>query len=435
MYGRNAVNSTRKDFYSTAAMICAGLFMLSLAVMTTHASDQHFFDNGQFALRAADGGVLESAVPIFHNGTLVGGHNHKIVEAFDNVPGSGSFPLTFVDMHANTFLRAVYQKPGGGGAELGTSVVGSASFRTTAGLQFIPTTTRGDVNTTGAFGRYFSQIVGNFGSQASLTTTRSFPDPPIGKTTVGLTVDFTADQNINLATGGVFTGNDRLRMMTVSSMFSTSTVYDADILRYEDANGDIQTLQLTSTTARNAHLLPAPDELGSWIELIKSPGSTWSADSPTIRIDLTNTNGMRLGVQGFLAGTTSPNDDSLSVWLEWLDAPDTISAGTNLGIGVDVVATGDPDRPVITGDLNADGFVGIEDLNAVLGNWNQTVLPGFFTAGDPTADGFVGIEDLNVVLGNWNAGTPPPTQASSAVPEPGTLALTCFAAFWFLRKR
>ncbi len=383
-----------------------------MAVMPAVASDQVIFDDGTLALRAADGGVLEPAVPIFFNNSLIGGHNHKIVEAFDQVPGTGSFPLVFVDLHTNTFLRNTYQKPDGSGAALGTSVVGSASFRTTSGLQFIPTVTRGDVTATSAL-RYASQIVGDFGTQASLTTTRSFPDPIVGKTTVGLTVDFTSDQNINLVTG-FFTGNDRFRMMTVSSMFSTSSVYDADMIRYEDVNGDIQTLQLTSATARNSHLFSAADEVGGWIELIKSPGSTWFADSPTIRIDLTNTNGMRLGVQGFLAGTTSPNDDSLSVWLEWLDAPDTIATGTNLGIEVDVVATGDPDRPVIIGDLNADGFVGIDDLNTVLSHWNQFVLPGFYSAGDPSADGFVGIEDLNTVLGNWNAGAP----SLVVVPEP-----------------
>jgi Glycoside Hydrolase Family 113 len=71
----------------------------------------------------------------------------------------------------------------------------------------------------------------------------------------------------------------------------------------------------------------------------------------------------------------------------------------------------------LPGDLDGDGFVGIADLNIVLGAWNQSVPPGD-PAADPSGDGFVGIEDLNVVLGNWNAGTPP----VSAVPEPGTLA-------------
>lgn len=47
-------------------------------------------------------------------------------------------------------------------------------------------------------------------------------------------------------------------------------------------------------------------------------------------------------------------------------------------------------------------------------------------------DGFVGITDLNIVLGNWNAGTPPP---SSAVPEPGAFALLGLGAFSLIRRR
>lgn len=72
----------------------------------------------------------------------------------------------------------------------------------------------------------------------------------------------------------------------------------------------------------------------------------------------------------------------------------------------------------LAGDLNLDGFVGIEDLNIVLGEWNAS--PPTNLAADPTEDGFVGIEDLNIVLGNWNAGTPP--SAGAVVPEPTTAA-------------
>ncbi|MEZ6192190.1 MAG: lysyl oxidase family protein [Phycisphaerales bacterium] len=72
----------------------------------------------------------------------------------------------------------------------------------------------------------------------------------------------------------------------------------------------------------------------------------------------------------------------------------------------------------LPGDLNGDGFVGIADLNIVLGNWNQGVDAGVWGLGDPTGDGFVGIADLNQVLGNWNAGTPP--LSNTNIPEPGT---------------
>lgn len=60
----------------------------------------------------------------------------------------------------------------------------------------------------------------------------------------------------------------------------------------------------------------------------------------------------------------------------------------------------------IPGDLNGDMFVGIDDLNIVLANWNLNVPPGDPRA-DPSGDGFVGIDDLNEVLANWNCGIPP----------------------------
>ncbi|MEZ6190981.1 MAG: LamG-like jellyroll fold domain-containing protein [Phycisphaerales bacterium] len=86
----------------------------------------------------------------------------------------------------------------------------------------------------------------------------------------------------------------------------------------------------------------------------------------------------------------------------------------------------------LVGDLDGDGFVGIADLNLVLGNWNANVTPGDNLSGDPSGDGFVGIEDLNAVLGNWNAGTPP---TANAVPEPASLALIGMGGFALLRRK
>lgn len=86
----------------------------------------------------------------------------------------------------------------------------------------------------------------------------------------------------------------------------------------------------------------------------------------------------------------------------------------------------------LDGDLDHDGFVGIEDLNLILGNWNQNVPAGNQVRGDITGDGFVGIEDLNVVIGNWNAGALPPAEVLANVPEPGSAMclLAVFAAAW-----
>ncbi|MEZ6191239.1 MAG: PQQ-dependent sugar dehydrogenase [Phycisphaerales bacterium] len=88
----------------------------------------------------------------------------------------------------------------------------------------------------------------------------------------------------------------------------------------------------------------------------------------------------------------------------------------------------------LPGDINADGFVGIQDLNIILGNWNQSVTLGNRFMGDIAGigDGFIGIDDLNVVLTNWNLGTPPAIDAN--IPEPATFLL-CAALLPTLTRR
>ncbi len=124
------------------------------------------------------------------------------------------------------------------------------------------------------------------------------------------------------------------------------------------------------------------------------------------------------------AGAALPTDGVLSLNRD-------LTTGTNspTNYAGDVGSIGG--TPPLTGDLDGDGFVGIADLNIVLGAWNQSVPPGNPLA-DPSGDGFVGIADLNTVLGNWNAGTPPADGA--AVPEPATLSIVGLAGVFFLRR-
>jgi Trypsin len=95
--------------------------------------------------------------------------------------------------------------------------------------------------------------------------------------------------------------------------------------------------------------------------------------------------------------------------------------------------TDTPPPPVINGDLNGDGFVGVDDLNIVLNGWNQSVIPSSLLAGDPTGDGFVGVDDLNTVLINWNAGTPPTT--GMTIPEPLSAAIFGLGTCVFALRR
>ena len=99
---------------------------------------------------------------------------------------------------------------------------------------------------------------------------------------------------------------------------------------------------------------------------------------------------------------------------------------------IDDVLLADSVSDVIEGDLDGDGFVGISDLNLVLGSWNLNVPPADPLA-DPTGDNFVGIADLNTVLGNWNAGAAPST--GSAVPEPAALVLVGAGAMGLVNRR
>ena len=64
-----------------------------------------FFDDHTMALQANNPpGFSEPAIPMFHNSKPVGDQRYQVVEAFDQVPGTSKFPLTFDDLAANTFV-------------------------------------------------------------------------------------------------------------------------------------------------------------------------------------------------------------------------------------------------------------------------------------------------------------------------------------------
>ncbi len=115
-----------------------------------------------------------------------------------------------------------------------------------------------------------------------------------------------------------------------------------------------------------------------------------------------------------------------------LNQVDPLFPGANLEVDFDNVILETVASTGCCADLNGDGFVGIDDLNIILGSWNQNVPPGNPLA-DPSGDGFVGIDDLNEVLSFWNAGTPPGT--ANRIPEPGSLAVLAVGGLMLLRRR
>ena len=50
-----------------------------------------------------------------------------------------------------------------------------------------------------------------------------------------------------------------------------------------------------------------------------------------------------------------------------------------------------------------------------------------------SGDGFVGLDDQNILLSNWNAGTPPNIEAT--IPEPASLGMLAVSCVVLLKRR
>ena len=290
------------------------------------------FDNNEFSVHTTNpAGIGEPAVAVLCNGIALG--PARAVEINSRVPGTTSYPLTYVDIVANAFARGAPQRANGT-SQLSLSTIGSYSLRPTDGtLRLVPSVDSVAIDASTNAG-YHSTFTGHMddGSGnliAEIASQRSLSPPEIGRTSVRFDQSFFASRDIDLATGAHFSYNDRLRIFTLSSMFASPTQYDTNVIQWLDRNGQLQTLALNAQTPRDAHLFATPIETAE-VWLLKTPGSTWLPDSPNLHVKVVAGDGKRLGLQGFLAATTNPNDDSLSLYFEWLDAPDRIPIGTSL---------------------------------------------------------------------------------------------------------
>ena len=304
----------------------------STTILLNVACGQNEFYNDGNLILVASNGLAEPPTSIYHNGNYEGEYDQ--IQAFNKIDGVNSWPLVFADLATIGYTRGTYQTPTSS-ATLATSFVAAPWYRRQNEGHSLPTISRADVSTAGQ--AYSSTLTGTINSQESnISLTRSLAEPIVGLTQHTASVHFEANQNINLDTSATFVGNDRFRVSFVSSMFASEEQFDANLIRYEDSNGLVQEIRLLDSTSRDSFLLSNADEIGSWIELIKEPNkSSWNPGSPSIRIEVLNSD-LSLGIQGYLAGTQDPNDDSLSVWLEWMDAPDQIASGTEFDVSFQV---------------------------------------------------------------------------------------------------
>ena len=104
--------------------------------------------------------------------------------------------------------------------------------------------------------------------------------------------------------------------------------------------------------------------------------------------------------------------DANGNYVESIDLSDTIGFSAT-GI---LWASNAPGLTFVEGDYNGDGFVSQADLDLVLLNWGDDVVPTGWVSPD-IFDGGMSQNELDAVLLNWGDGSPP---TPSLVPEPAT---------------
>lgn len=368
----------------------------ALLVVASPAGGQtfKFFDDGDRALLAVqNAGVIEPSVPLYHQDMRVVGPGGQpdlwdIVESYDRVPGTGSYPLTWADIIANGYIRPLVQHADGLTGSIGTSVVTQPAFRPVGRpLDTVPDVLRTDVDTA-AQPVVFVVGTADYAGRATLTCRREYLEPDIGRTQCLVTYTWAASQEISLAGAGF----DAFRLAWFSSMFADGPggVYDARYLGIRASATAPPWIVRLDGFARGGHLFvqPRPIGVGGGVTLFKDNAGTWNPGSPSIEIRMVGASAPvgSLGVQGYLASTTNPNDDSLSVWVEWIDAPDVIAAGTTLSVGFLVTAT-DPTDP---GDITHDGQIDIRDA------WRILALEGR-TPQSPDFDGYADLDSSDLI--------------------------------------
>jgi hypothetical protein len=86
----------------------------------------------------------------------------------------------------------------------------------------------------------------------------------------------------------------------------------------------------------------------------------------------------------------------------------------------------------LSGDANLDGSVNAADLNELALRWQSSVAR--WSGGDFTADGIVDSADLNELALNWRQSIPV-ADSNAAVPEPSSLLIALAAAGLLVRRR
>lgn len=286
--------------------------------------------------------IKEPPVALTLNGKAAGQFHG--VEVFEKVVQQKGNPQTIADLICNTYCRLTYQKPNGTSATFGTSIIGATSFRDNDNtLHLIPSVSSAEAHL-GDPHRLKISVVGTYGDMAHLSSVRTYTtEANIHSTTMVAEITFVTLKEITLRKS--LLGTDALRLFSISSMYQSPTCYDGNLIRYK--TGDTtKSLDLRTTKQRSRYIFGRSSDI-SEIELVKQLGSTGklhtpgSTDSPSLRARALDASipTAELGIQAYLSESLNPNDDSLSVWLEWIACPAVLPKGKELWAKIEFSAT------------------------------------------------------------------------------------------------
>ena len=213
----------------------------------------------------------------------------------------------------------------------------------------------------------------------------------------------TADSTLNLS-GGMITGqiiasdNSTIQAGAWQGNMLCTVEYDSELLISGASDS-----WLTFVARYNSHVdMLVTSCVIDGVDLAEGmfPGESLELAARDTRIDIVLADGTEVALY-------VNSEDPIFPIANYID-PDSSLTVTSLGV---------------YGDLNDDGFIGLDDLDIILTAWNTAVSPGDPLAGDFSRDGFIGLDDLDIVLANWNLGIPP---QQINIPEPASLF--CLAA-------
>ena len=192
--------------------------------------------------------------------------------------------------------------------------------------------------------------------------------------------------------------------------------------------------KLNEPERNDVHLFKEMEEdfrkFGTWVELVKEPGSRHYSDTPSIRVNVIDPGGLDLGVQAFVYSRAEMDQRTLDVWVEWLDAPPLIVAGTQIKVSFKITASahakgrgGDASRAARSSKRGVEGVVTpVEDSRSAStwarGRWRGRSRPTRTKDRGPIVRG----DGMNPVL-RPNAGPARAPKSRSTVGDAGDARL------------